>query len=116
MLAKRAKTKQFLNKSTLKASFSIRNLKRSTIKEFYAKEETKRRNYSGGSGGGTGTSTVTTTNPINTAQSNNQLKATNNIEGINKKKLFVKVFLYYRNHHNTSLSRQSKQSNTYLLE
>lgn len=35
---------KFLLKQLQKVSFSIRNLKRSTIKEYYIKEETKRKN------------------------------------------------------------------------
>ena len=53
----------------LKVSFSIRNLKRSTIKDFYTKEETKRKNF----GTTLQQSSNTTTNPT-------QLKALNNIE------------------------------------
>lgn len=39
-----SKFKVFINKQLQKVSFNIRNLKRSTIKEYYAKEENKRKN------------------------------------------------------------------------
>lgn len=35
----------FLIKLIYQVSFSIRNLKRSTIREYYTKEETKRKNF-----------------------------------------------------------------------
>lgn len=62
-------------------SFSIRNLKRSTIKDFYTKEEVKRKNFGGG-GGGAGVSNNLSPfqQPLSVSTADNQLKPLSSLE------------------------------------